>query len=132
MVYIDMNMVRAGVVKHPQEWPYGGYTEIQSPRQRYALLDYEGLKEILNFKTIEELAEAYRDWVDDTVIKGNHKRDGKSTESIAVGSELFVSTTKDKLGIKRRAGMYSERMEVMNYEKTPAITSSFLSMKRRI
>jgi putative transposase len=60
MVYIDMNMVRAGVVKHPQEWPYGGYAEIQLPRQRYALLDYEGLKEILNFKTIEELAEAYR------------------------------------------------------------------------
>jgi putative transposase len=124
MVYIDMNMVRAGVVKHPQEWPYGGYAEIQSPRQRYALLDYEGLKEILNFKTIEELAEAYRGWVDDTLIKGNHQRDGKWTESIAVGSELFVSTTKDKLGIKAKGrdvfgtdGSYELREDPGHYKQ---------------
>ncbi len=25
LVYIDMNMVRAGVVKHPAEWVHGGY-----------------------------------------------------------------------------------------------------------
>ena len=24
LVYIDLNMVRAGVVDHPSEWPYGG------------------------------------------------------------------------------------------------------------
>ena len=28
LVYIDLNMVRAGVVKHPSEWPFGGYNEI--------------------------------------------------------------------------------------------------------
>ena len=65
MIYIDMNMVRAGVVKHPIDWPYGGYAEIQSPRQRYALIDYEGLKEVLNFKTMDDLAEAYRGWIED-------------------------------------------------------------------
>ena len=29
MVYIDMNMVRAGVVNHPSEWFFSGYNEIQ-------------------------------------------------------------------------------------------------------
>jgi REP element-mobilizing transposase RayT len=27
VVYIDLNMVRAGVVAHPQEWAHGGYRE---------------------------------------------------------------------------------------------------------
>jgi hypothetical protein len=28
MVYIDLNMVRAGGVNHPSEWPFSGYNEI--------------------------------------------------------------------------------------------------------
>jgi hypothetical protein len=43
MVYMDMNMVRAGVVKHPAEWPLCGYVEIQNPRQRYSLIDFKRL-----------------------------------------------------------------------------------------
>ena len=31
MVYIDLNMVRAGIVTHPSEWPFSGYNEIQNP-----------------------------------------------------------------------------------------------------
>lgn len=122
LVYIDMNMVRAGIVKHPREWPYGGYVEIQSPRQRYARIDYEGLKAVLNYKTIEELAEAYRGWIDDAVIKGIHQRESKWTESIAVGSELFVTTTKEKLGIRAKGrevfgadGSYEIREEPGRY-----------------
>jgi putative transposase len=47
LIYIDLNMVRAGVVAHPPEWAYGGYNEIQSPRERYALIDYERLRDLL-------------------------------------------------------------------------------------
>ena len=32
LVYIDLNMVRAGVVKHHSQWPFGGYNEIQKPK----------------------------------------------------------------------------------------------------
>ena len=39
LVYIDLNMVRAGVVGHPCDWPHGGYREIQSPPERYSLID---------------------------------------------------------------------------------------------
>ena len=31
MVYVDLNMVRAGVVTHPSEWPFCAYNEIQNP-----------------------------------------------------------------------------------------------------
>ena len=30
LVYIDFNMVRAGVVKHPSDWTESGFSEIQS------------------------------------------------------------------------------------------------------
>ena len=33
LVYIDLNMVRAGVVKHPADWPFGGYCESSNHRK---------------------------------------------------------------------------------------------------
>ncbi len=38
LVYIDLNMVRTGVVSHPSEWPFGGYNEIQNPRRKCVLI----------------------------------------------------------------------------------------------
>lgn len=35
LVYIDLNMVRAGVVSHPDEWDLNGYNEIQNPPARW-------------------------------------------------------------------------------------------------
>jgi putative transposase len=63
------------------------------------LLDYQGLKEFLNFKTMDELAHVCRGWVEDAVAKGSRCRERKWTESVAVGSESFVTATKEKLGI---------------------------------
>ena len=45
--YIDLNVVRAGVVDHPSQWPFGAYNEIQKPRRKNALIDYDKLKELL-------------------------------------------------------------------------------------
>jgi putative transposase len=43
IVYIDNNMVRAGVVNHPSKWFYCGYNEIQKPRKKNILIDYKKL-----------------------------------------------------------------------------------------
>ena len=40
LIYIYMNMVRTGVVKHPGDWEFCGYNEIQNPRGRYSIIDY--------------------------------------------------------------------------------------------
>lgn len=45
--YIDLNMVRAGVVSHPSQWPFSGYSEIQEPQPKNILIDYEKLMELL-------------------------------------------------------------------------------------
>ena len=100
MVYVDLNMVRAGVVKHPSEWPESGYNEIQSPPKRYAILDQAGLKGLLSYKSMADLAAAYRAWIDEAISRGTFGREGWWTESIAVGSEQFVHATQATLGIK--------------------------------
>ncbi len=102
LIYIDLNMVRAGVVEHPSEWGFGGYNEIQAPRERYALIDYDGLRALLNFSAMYELAAAYCGWIEESLKKGSHYRDERWTESIAVGSEAFVMATKEKLGFRAK------------------------------
>lgn len=100
MVYIDMNMVRAGVVTHPSEWQFSGYNEIQNPREKYALIDHENLMELLGIGRMEELKESYRGWVEESLAVQGRGRQPRWTESIAVGSEGFVEHTKAALGIK--------------------------------
>ena len=46
LTYIDLNMVRAGIVSHPCEWPNSGYCELQTPPQRYNIVDHTGLPKI--------------------------------------------------------------------------------------
>ena len=46
--YVDMNMVRAGVVGHPSDWDWCGYREVAGLRERYRILDFERLVEKLD------------------------------------------------------------------------------------
>jgi len=100
MVYIDLNMVRAGVVTHPSEWPFGGYNEIENGRERYGLVDHKSLMDLLGIGRMEELKENYRGWVEESLVVKDGRREPRWTESIAVGSEGFVEYTKATLGIK--------------------------------
>lgn len=100
LVYVDMNMVRARAVNHPSEWAFSGYNEIQTPRERYSLIDYDELRKLLDFRSMRDLAEAHRRWVGKGMEKKSHVRDRKWTESVAVGSKAFVAATKEKLGAR--------------------------------
>jgi putative transposase len=57
-------MVRAGVVNHPCEWPFSGYNEIQEPKRKNVLINYDRLRELLGFDTYDKLQTAHRRWVD--------------------------------------------------------------------
>ena len=93
MLYVDMNMVRAGVVKSPEEWPFCGYNEIQDPRERYRIIDYQKLMELLQVKDFRDVQDLSRAWVTEAVASQNHFRESRWTESIAVGTERFVRVT---------------------------------------
>ena len=95
-------MVRSGVVNHPEEWPFCGYNEIQNPRQRYSLIDYQRLISLLQMKDLSELQESCRKSVEQSLASKDKSREIKWSESIAVGSKSFIEATIKRLGIKAR------------------------------
>ncbi len=88
--YIDLNMVRAGVVDHPRAWAWTGYPELSGIRQRYRLIDQDRLLELLGDREKEEFRRNYEAALLEGVGREQLKREPKWTESIAVGSEAFV------------------------------------------
>jgi REP element-mobilizing transposase RayT len=108
LVYIDLNMVRAGVVRHPAAWEHGGYHEIQNPRERYALVMLEELSALCGFKRLEAFQSAHRQWVDDALAQDAMRREERWSEAIAVGSREFVERVKTELEIGVRHGEVEE------------------------
>jgi putative transposase len=100
LAYIDLNMVRAGVVRHPSEWAFGGYNEIQNPKQRYSIIDSDALAGLLGIKNEAQMRDMHRQWVEAILTDGSNKRDAQWTESIAVGDKEFVLETRARLGAK--------------------------------
>ena len=92
-------MVRAGVVKHPTDWPFCGYNEIQKPKRKNVLIDYGKLTELLGFDSYNEVIKYHKRWVDDYLEKGNNIRNDKWTMSIAVGNRSFVEKVKLLMGV---------------------------------
>jgi len=100
LVYIDLNMVRAGVVNHPCQWLFGGYNEIQSPRRKCVLIAHEKLAALAGYQSYDGFRESHKRWVNQSLACGNNVYDGQWTSSIAVGSEQFVETIKARLCAK--------------------------------
>jgi putative transposase len=133
MVYIDLNMVRAGVVTHPSEWPFSGYDEILRPRQRYGLINHEGLMEALDIGSMKELRKSYTEWVEESLRVRKEGQQPKWTKSIAVGSEMFVEKIKAELGSKAigrqvttKGGIYELREPDVSYNANSDVENSGL------
>jgi putative transposase len=67
LVYIDLNMVRAGVVKHPEQWTHSGYRQIQAPAERYAVIDLVALSALSGYADVPEFQKAHREWVEEAL-----------------------------------------------------------------
>ncbi len=109
LVYIDLNMLRAGVVNHPAEWAYSGYGEIQEPPERYAVIDLRGLMAFCGFAEMVDFQQAHRQWVEEALTGEMAVRDDRWSRAIAVGNLAFVDKVRSELGFK---GRYREVAEV--------------------
>jgi REP-associated tyrosine transposase len=90
VVYIDLNMVRAGVVRHPAEWKAGGYHEIQLAPARYRIVDRAATAEVLDLEALPRLATAHAEWIEPALRERGQRRVPEWSESLAVGSRTFV------------------------------------------
>lgn len=101
LVYIDLNMVRTGVVTHPAQWPHGGYHEILSPRPRRGILDLAALLTLGGFRDLAALQQAHHQWIAEALTRAPVYEPRWST-AVAVGNEAFVAYIQNSLGMKAR------------------------------
>jgi putative transposase len=97
-VYIDLNMVRAGVVAYPSQWAECGYHDIQRKRSRPPLVDRHRLAMLVGAGTLGELQELHEEAIESALERDELQRDGRWSESLAVGSRRYVESFAAALG----------------------------------
>lgn len=102
LVYIDLNMVRAGVVDHPANWKHCGYQEIQAPRRRYSIINRTKLRELLQIGGDQILIDTHRQWVEDALNAEDVQRQDYWTNNLAVGNNDYVYRVREAIGINAR------------------------------
>ena len=100
LTYIDLNMVRAGVVSHPEQWVHGGYREIQSPPLRYRIIDLPTLMALCSASSLSDLQQQLREQVAHELQAESCRKEEKWSTSIAVGSNRFIERVKSSLEVK--------------------------------
>ena len=129
LVYIDLNMVRAGVVDHPSQWSFCGYNEIQNPRRKNALIAYDKLKELVGVESYEQLKRDHKGWLQEHWKEGQNAREDKWTRSIAVGSKSFVEYVKAALGIRAKGRKLTEAGKGFQLREAPERYERHLGVK---
>ncbi len=86
-------MVRAGVVDHHFEWPFGGYSEIQSPRRKCVLVAYHKLAELSGFDNHDRFRDSHKRWVEEIKEKINVRAKGRKAVSAVTAFQLREPVT---------------------------------------
>ena len=97
LYYIDLNMVRAGVVKHPAGWKYSGYHELAGMRKKYRIINTDCLLECLGLLDKNRFYKWYNSTIDKEVEKNYHSRQPAWTEALAVGGKEWVENLSNGL-----------------------------------
>lgn len=121
IVYIDLNMVRAGVVSHPSEYRLSGFNEIQNPPKRYSVIDRKALLDLFAIDNQERFQQEHRQWVEAELQADSKKRKGLWSESIAIGSDSFIEKIQKQLGLRAKGRMVVSEKEgtVLREASTP-------------
>jgi putative transposase len=90
LCYIELNMVRAGVVSHPRDWEWVGYHEIMGERKRNRMLDLERLCWRLGTEDLGAVQKNLEASMTEALAREQVRREPCWTESLAVGSAGFV------------------------------------------
>ena len=103
--YIELNMVRAGVVRHPREWEWTAWHELVGDRERYRLIDRTALMARLEGVSWGRFRKVYAEMIDEAVHPPDRLcREEQWTESIGVGRAAFVAGLEVALDNENRCG----------------------------
>jgi len=99
--YLDLNMIRAGVVKHPSEWKHSGYNEIMGERLRYRIINKKRLLEVLYADDIDSFRKWYKLTINEKISSRELARQEYWSHASAIGDIDFLESTSAALGMKR-------------------------------
>ena len=107
--YVELNMVRCGVVRHPNEWRWSGHQELMGLQKRNRLLDLEKLMHLLGNPTVESFRRNFEIALKDAIAAGHMSREPKWTDCIAVGSEAFVNRIEPMVRNRQELELVADR-----------------------
>lgn len=109
MIYIELNMVRAEIVRHPLEWPWCSYAELVGERKRYRLVDRVHLAQAIGCHPDKPaFKSAYRHDIEQVIQAREFDRQVKWTESLAIGSKAYVEHMSRLVANRIRLDIYPE------------------------
>jgi len=88
--YVSLNMVRAGVVEHPDQWSWSDHDELIGSRSRYRILNIDRLLDSLEMDSPVELKNVYEQGIIKQLERRALRREPVWTEALAVGDQCFV------------------------------------------
>jgi len=92
LTYIDLNMVRAGVVAHPSQWDECGFHDIQRRHSRPTLVDRHRLAMLVGANGLDTLRELHSRAIETALSSDEMDRDARWSEALAVGSRGYVES----------------------------------------
>ena len=97
-LYLDTNMVRAGVVKHPLEWKHCGYHEIVKPKPRSKIVNVSAFVRLVGMSDESAFLRVYSDRLENLMATGELCREAVWATGLAVGSREFVDRVRRQCG----------------------------------
>lgn len=85
-LYVDLNMVRAGKIRHPIEWEHSGYYELFHGRERYQILAITEILNLLGYNTFEDFKTSYPKLIYQALQNDKLLREPLWTEQRIIGS----------------------------------------------
>ena len=102
LLYIDLNMLRAGAVTHPGEWLHCGYQELQLLRRRNTVIDQSEVA-ALSDVPVDSLAQYHSEWIDGLLKREQQCREEQWTDSVAVGSIDYIEKVQEQFGVRGKS-----------------------------
>jgi putative transposase len=119
LCYIELNMVRCGVVRHPRDWKWVGYHEIMGHWRRNRLIDLERLCGRLRAASLEAVRKNLEASLADRVAGDRMNREPCWTESLAVGSPSFLEQIEPQISSRRNTEIVETAGDLWILQEAP-------------
>ncbi|MCF6176224.1 MAG: hypothetical protein L3J71_10710 [Victivallaceae bacterium] len=100
LLYIDLNMVRAGVVEHPSKWTHSAYRELRGERQRCCIINMPRLLNSLAMKDENSFQGWHERVLAEKLTQKNH-REKYWSNSVAAGEREWLEQLVKSQRLKR-------------------------------